>query len=255
MSNAKFSVIVVEDEKLIARNISRSIHRVNKHFEVVALATNGEEALSLIDDMLPNVVFTDIRMPVMDGLKLCKKINEEYSYIICVILSGYNEFSYAKEAIHNNVMDYLLKPVNEDELSQILGEIEKKLVASQESFEIDDDPLYQKPDKIVELIEEFIHEHYMDLLDLGEIADKFGFSISYLSKIFAKITGRTPTKYIRDHRINIAKQLLRNPNLSIAVIGRKVGYPDQFHFSKVFKQTTGFSPSEFRTIDDTKDIT
>ena len=68
MSKAKFSVLVVEDEKLIARNISRSIQRVNSSFEVVAIASNGEEALAITDELLPNVVFTDICMPIMDCL-------------------------------------------------------------------------------------------------------------------------------------------------------------------------------------------
>ena len=102
---------------------------------------------------------------------------------------------------------------------------------------------FQKPENIAELVEEYIHKHYMELLELGEIAEKFGFSVSYLTKIFTKFTGKTPSKYIRDYRISLAKQLLRNPNLSISVVGKKVGYPDQFHFSKIFRQATGMSLS------------
>ncbi|NLW11376.1 MAG: response regulator [Clostridiaceae bacterium] len=246
MSSAKFSVLVVEDEKLIARNISRSIMRVNNNFEVVAVASNGKDALEITEELLPNVVFTDIRMPEMDGLELANKICENFDFIICVVLSGYNDFAYAKEAIRYNVMDYLLKPINDNELSAVLSKIEKTLLAFQKDLDIENSLSPHKPEEIVELVQEYIHNHYMDVLDLGEIADRFGFSTSYLSKIFAKSSGKSPSKYIRDHRICIAKQLLRNPALSIAVIGRKVGYPDQFHFSKVFKQTTGLSPTDYR---------
>ena len=231
MSKAKFSVLVVEDEKLIARNISRSIQRVNSSFEVVAIASNGEEALAITDELLPNVVFTDI------------------DFIVCVILSGHNDFAYAKEAIQHQVMEYLLKPVNDDELSEVLRKIEKNLLTFQEEFEMANNTSFQKPENIAELVEEYIHKHYMELLELGEIAEKFGFSVSYLTKIFTKFTGKTPSKYIRDYRISLAKQLLSNPNLSISVVGKKVGYPDQFHFSKIFRQATGMSPSEFRTRD------
>ena len=224
MSKAKFSVLVVEDEKLIARNISRSIQRVNSSFEVVAIASNGEEALAITDELLPNVVFTDICMPIMDGLELAKSIQHQ-------------------------VMEYLLKPVNDDELSEVLRKIEKNLLTFQEEFEMANNTSFQKPENIAELVEEYIHKHYMELLELGEIAEKFGFSVSYLTKIFTKFTGKTPSKYIRDYRISLAKQLLRNPNLSISVVGKKVGYPDQFHFSKIFRQATGMSPSEFRTRD------
>lgn len=246
MSNAKFSVLVVEDEKLIARDISRSISRVNANFEVAAVASNGKDALEIIEELLPNVVFTDIRMPVMDGLELAEAINDKYDFIICVVLSGYNDFEYAKKAIHFNVMDYLLKPVNDKELTAVLSKIEKTLFAFQKNLDIENPLSPHKPEEIVALVQEYIHNHYMDVLDLGEIADKFGFSTSYLSKIFVKSNGKSPSKYIRDHRICIAKQLLRNPELSIANIGLKVGYPDQFHFSKVFKQTTGLSPKDYR---------
>lgn len=87
MSKAKFSVLVVEDEKLIARNISRSIQRVNSSFEVVAIASNGEEALAITDELLPNVVFTDICMPIMDGLELAKRIREN-TILLCVSYSA-----------------------------------------------------------------------------------------------------------------------------------------------------------------------
>ena len=248
MSKAKFSVLVVEDEKLIARNISRSIQRVNSSFEVVAIASNGEEALAITDELLPNVVFTDICMPIMDGLELAKRIREKYDFIVCVILSGHNDFAYAKEAIQHQVMEYLLKPVNDDELSEVLRKIEKNLLTFQEEFEMANNTSFQKPENIAELVEEYIHKHYMELLELGEIAEKFGFSVSYLTKIFTKFTGKTPSKYIRDYRISLAKQLLRNPNLSISVVGKKVGYPDQFHFSKIFRQATGMSPRNLELV-------
>ena len=181
MSKAKFSVLVVEDEKLIARNISRSIQRVNSSFEVVAIASNGEEALAITDELLPNVVFTDICMPIMDGLELAKRIREKYDFIVCVILSGHNDFAYAKEAIQHQVMEYLLKPVNDDELSEVLRKIEKNLLTFQEEFEMANNTSFQKPENIAELVEEYIHKHYMELLELGEIAEKFGFSVSYLT--------------------------------------------------------------------------
>ena len=159
MSKAKFSVLVVEDEKLIARNISRSIQRVNSSFEVVAIASNGEEALAITDELLPNVVFTDICMPIMDGLELAKRIREKYDFIVCVILSGHNDFAYAKEAIQHQVMEYLLKPVNDDELSEVLRKIEKNLLTFQEEFEMANNTSFQKPENIAEQVEEYIHKH------------------------------------------------------------------------------------------------
>ncbi len=87
----------------------------------------------------------------------------------------------------------------------------------------------------------------MQTIDLSEISSQFGFSMSYLTKIFTRQMEMPPTKYIREYRINLAKQLLRNQSLSISEVGELVGYPDQFHFSKIFKQVTGKSPSEYRS--------
>lgn len=87
MSKAKFSVLVVEDEKLIARNISRSIQRVNSSFEVVAIASNGEEALAITDELLPNVVFTDICMPIMVGWSWLKG-SVKNTILLCVSYSA-----------------------------------------------------------------------------------------------------------------------------------------------------------------------
>ena len=148
--------------------------------------------LAITDELLPNVVFTDICMPIMDGLELAKRIREKYDFIVCVILSGHNDFAYAKEAIQHQVMEYLLKPVNDDELSEVLRKIEKNLLTFQEEFEMANNTSFQKPENIAELVEEYIHKHYMELLELGEIAEKFGYSVSYLTKIFTKFTGKTP---------------------------------------------------------------
>ena len=247
MSKAKYSVLVVEDEKLIAKNISKNIERANDRFEVIAIASNGEEALAMIQETLPNVVFTDIQMPLMDGLELAQRIHARYDFIYCVILSGHNDFAYAQEAIHYQVKDYLLKPINLQDLTKVLDRLETQLLASQQKFDPPEGKNFQKPEEIAELVAEYIRQHYMDLLELSEIAARFGFSVSYLTKIFTKQIGKTPSKYIRDYRIDIAKQLLRNPELSISTVGKQVGYPDQFHFSKIFKQATGASPSDYRT--------
>ncbi|AJH00689.1 two-component system response regulator [Clostridium beijerinckii] len=240
-----FSAIVVEDEKLIAKNIIKNIYRANENFEVIGTASNGKEALELIESFLPNIVLTDICMPVMDGLELSKFIFEKYPFIHCVIISGHSDFSYAKTAIRYGVSDYLLKPINLGELTTTLDTIEKNLLANQNDFKVDEFS-YKKPNEIVELVTEYIKNNYHETIDLAALASHFGFSISYLTKIFTKYMNMTPSKFIKEYRINISKQLLWNFSLPISTVGEKVGYPDQFHFSKTFKQITGMSPSDYR---------
>ena len=144
----------------------------------------------------------------------------------------------------NNI---ILKPVNYDELEKTLATLETKLLAALDRF--DSVTLLHSSNRakeIVELIKEYIHKNYQTQIDFTTLASEFGFSVPYLSKIFFKYTEITPSKYLRNYRLNIARQLLRNPDLSIADISQLTGYLDPFHFSKTFKHVYGISPSEYR---------
>jgi two-component system response regulator YesN len=110
MSEKKYRVIIAEDENLIAKNIAKHIESENPSFKVVGIYSNGEDALAAIKEQPPTVVFTDISMPVMTGLELAAEIHKSMSQVKIVILTGFAEFDYAREALHYGVEDYLLKP-------------------------------------------------------------------------------------------------------------------------------------------------
>ncbi|MFD0670915.1 response regulator [Cohnella sp. GCM10027633] len=116
-------VLVAEDEMPILNSIKMGIEMTNPLFRVVATAYNGEEAVSLLRTVDIDVVFTDIRMPVMDGIGLIAHLKEAYPTIVPVIVSGYQEFEYAKKAMNMNVFDYLLKPLSLSELQKVLSNI------------------------------------------------------------------------------------------------------------------------------------
>lgn len=120
---SKYRVVVVEDEPKIRRNIVQKIEDANLFFEVVGTASNGEEAISIIKSVQPDVVFTDIKMPKMDGLELVKQIRNYFPEIQIVILSGYSEFEYAKSAMKMGVREYLLKPLKIESLLETLSNI------------------------------------------------------------------------------------------------------------------------------------
>lgn len=245
----KYAVLVVDDEKLIAKNIAKSIEQVNDSFQVVSICSDGVDAVEYIKNNDINVVFTDIRMPEMDGLALARFISEKYPYIECIIVSGYDDFEYAKSAITCQVKNYLLKPINKEELRKCLSDIERRFHASFINLDriSSEDRKGKKPDEIVLLVKEYIHRHYQDIIDLSVISDKFGFSASYLTKIFMKYEGMSPSKYVKQYRISVAKQLLKNTDIPISVISSQTGFGDQFHFSKTFKGATGISPTQYRS--------
>jgi len=132
--NLTFKAIVVEDEKLIRNNIIESITLCDPSFEICASATNGNDGLELIHTLKPDVLFTDIRMPIVNGLVLAEKAKQICPNIQVVIISGYAEFEYAQHAIRLGVEDYLLKPIRTDALKNILSKL-KHVLQKNKHFE------------------------------------------------------------------------------------------------------------------------
>jgi YesN/AraC family two-component response regulator len=245
----KYKYIVAEDEHLIRQNIIKKIDSLSLPFELVGEASNGQNAISLVEELYPSLVITDIKMPQSDGLELIKYIHKNHPHIKTMILSGYNDFTYAQSALKYGAKDFLLKPIKVEELNTALQNIivlldsENKEISS---FSID--PHSLKPENLSKLMENYLRSNYSSITSLNKISDKFGFTNEYLSKIFKKYIGETPIKYITKIRINEAKLLLINqPDLEIQKIGELVGYKDAFYFSRVFKSNVGIYPSDYRT--------
>lgn len=237
--------MLVEDEILLRKSLARHISEINMGFKVTAQCSNGAEALKALESKNIHLVITDILMPVMNGLDLAKAVSQQYPYMKMIILSGHAEFDYAKEALRHGASDYLLKPLDNTKLEESLSIVKLEL-SKKYKLEEDHALLGQNALQIVEYASKYMLEHYMDNIDLSIFSQELGFSSAYLTKLFNKYKGCTPSKYLADLRINYAKQLLLNSDLPIRQIGEKVGYPDQFHFSKMFRKATGMSPSAFR---------
>lgn len=122
-----YRMILVDDEEEVRKGIIRKIDWEKLGFEVVGDAENGEDALEQIEQLEPDVVMTDIRMPYMDGLTLTAKIRQKYPSVKVLIFSGFDDFEYAQQAIKLNVTEYILKPVNVEELTEILNRVRENL--------------------------------------------------------------------------------------------------------------------------------
>lgn len=128
-------VLLVEDDFIVRQGIVYSIDWESHGLQICGEAMNGEQGYEMVERLKPDIVITDIRMPIMDGLKLAEKIKETYPDMEIIILSGYDDFAYAKKAIHIGVHEYLLKPIDADEflgcVCKLKEEIEKKRTVSQ----------------------------------------------------------------------------------------------------------------------------
>lgn len=162
-----YKVMLVDDEEAVRQAIARKLDWEAIGFEVIATAENGEEALELAEKLSPDVVMTDIMMPFMDGLTLCRKMKESQRNIRIVIFSGFDEFEYAREAIKLEVEEYILKPIDSEELRNVFLRIKKNLDA-----EIDEKRNHEKLYEYYQKSLPVMKEQFMAGLLEGKISDE-----------------------------------------------------------------------------------
>lgn len=122
--NEPYKILLVDDEAEVRTSIIRKIDWSAVGFQVVGDAENGVDALEKIEQLEPDVVLTDIRMPYMDGLEMAERLREIHPSIKVVLFSGFDDFEYAQKAIKLNIIEYILKPVNAEEMMEILLRIQ-----------------------------------------------------------------------------------------------------------------------------------
>ncbi len=127
-----YRVLLADDEAEIRQGISRKIHWESLGFELAAQAENGAEALELAEQLRPDVVLTDIKMPFMDGLELCRRLRKELPAAKLVVFSGFDDFEYARQAVSMGVSEYIMKPINARELEQVLTGLRAQLEAQRQ---------------------------------------------------------------------------------------------------------------------------
>ena len=243
MSTPTIRVVVADDEKLIAHNIAKIIADTDAAFQVCAICYDGESAFAAVEQQHPDVLFTDIKMPLLDGLSLIERIHANDPKLRCVLISGYGEFEYAKTAIQCDAFDYLLKPLNKAELAKTLRRAKNELLAEQALLNTE---RVGSPEQIVESVVQYLHTNYCSEINFAYISKVYGFSSSYLTKIFREHTGKPPIRYLNEYRVQVAKKLLRDTGLTIKEVSEKTGFVDQFYFSKCFKSYCGVTPTQYK---------
>lgn len=126
------TVLIVEDEKLIRQGLRKMIQRSGVPVEVIMECNNGETALEILKEQSIDVMFTDIRMPKMDGIELVERMQECEHIPLTVAISGYDDFNYAVAMMHNGVREYLLKPIEREKICDILARLNQEIEEGRE---------------------------------------------------------------------------------------------------------------------------
>ena len=173
-----YTVLLVDDEEEVIQVIQKKINWEGLGFSVIGYANNGVKALEMVEEYQPDVVMTDIKMPYMDGLELSKRIKTDFPATKVLIFTGFDEFEYAKEAVHLEIEEYILKPVNSVELTNVFTSLKIKL----------DQEISEKRSAAV------LKNYYMESLPFL----KANF---YTTLIEGRIRGDEVEKYLRDYQI------------------------------------------------------
>ena len=255
-----YRLLIVDDEPTIRKGMMSCIDWGKYGIGRIMEASNGTDALKEALTFYPHILLTDIRMPVMDGIELSYLIREKLPDCKIIVMSGYDEFEYAKKLMRIKVTEYLLKPVDENELvnviSRLVDEIreEEAYKSSRQSTNqlLQKTPPQQKVNlhkgkrNFVKIALRFIDERYNEDISLSDVADVAFVTPNYLSRIFKEEMKMNFIDYLNLLRVEKAKQLLLHTNLKSYEIAERVGYTDYKYFSTIFKKITGFSPREYR---------
>jgi two-component system response regulator YesN len=249
MAERQLTFVIAEDEERMRDYLAVKTAELDPNFECVGTAADGEEAVELVERHLPDLLVTDIKMPVLGGLELVERIRRTNPDLRILIVSGYSEFEYARRAIELGVDDYLLKPIDVARLREVLRRIRIRLEASAGSVDAEFglDRIGAREADLANAVEVYLQENYRQPYSLERLAASFGCKAAYLLRLYRKIKGNTPTHDLIRLRIEKAKRLLvGHPDLEIKQVAAAVGYEDALYFSRLFKKETGLNPSAFR---------
>ncbi|MEX1029910.1 MAG: response regulator [Paenibacillaceae bacterium] len=240
-----FDILLVEDERWVRTALRKTIERTELPFRVIHETTNGVEALDWLNDHTASIVLTDIRMPVMDGLALMEEIRRRNNETAVVIISGHDDFTYAQRAVQLGASDYLLKPVEVDNMKGCLqlwlNLQEKELRMKTDELSVD-----LKEISPIEQVTRHIESMLIPDMSLTEAAAMVHLNPSYFCKLFKQQTHVNFTDYLTKVRMKEATRLLEKTSLRISEIAERLGYADLAYFSNTFKKTMGTTPSDFR---------
>ncbi|WP_134684068.1 response regulator transcription factor [Brevibacillus migulae] len=248
-----YSLLIVDDERWVRASLKKIVERTELPFHVIHEAAHGLEAMDWLKSQRVDVMITDVRMPVMDGLQLVQSIQEEHVETEIIIVSGHDEFHYAQRALRMGVRDYLLKPVLVEDMAKCLQKINhalesRKMRAEEKEYAAPpfEGTINGNERSTIEQVISYIKSKMPGEVTLQETASAVHLNPSYLSHLFKQQTKTNFIDFVLKLRMEEAKKLLSCTSLRISEIAERLQYNDTSYFSHSFKRMVGKTPSEFR---------
>lgn len=233
-------LLIADDEDTILQSVCKYIQTHCDRFSRVYTAENGQEAIDLALQHQPELLLLDMQMPLKNGIQVMQELHEAGLRPMTVVLSGYDEFRYAQQALKYGARDYLLKPARASDIARCLNRLADEYEGSQPDAGEQSHHLMSK-------IRNYIDEHYPQNLTLSSVAEEMGISGGYLSTLCHQNLDCGFVDYLNTVRVDRACAYLEQDYLKTYEIAHRVGFRDEKYFSKVFKKIKGMTPKEYRS--------
>lgn len=248
-------ILLVDDEIVALNALKKRVDWVKYGFTDVLTAQDAKSARAVLKENRIDLVLCDIEMPGESGLTLVKDIKEQYPGTECVMVTCHADFDYVRMTIKYKVLDYILKPIDYEELDSLLLQFveehdrkhqQAKLqqIVEKKSEERGEETTLSK-DRL-EVVKKYIEDHIQEKIYVEDLANLVHVNEQYFMRIFKRNTGQSVTEYITERRIILASSLLKDSEYSINFIADCAGCENSSYFTKLFKKYTGFTPREYR---------
>ena len=244
----ELKAIVADDEENVRYLLIDLIKSFHLGIQVVAQAGGGEEAMKLCQSLKPDILISDIRMPGCDGIRLLEALNKKNLEIACIFVSAYTDFEYAKAAIKNGARGYILKPVQPDEMYNLLKSVKIQWLQKQKHRQ----KVRRMEKEIRKLKAEVISSEmpvdeflYHEDISLEFVSEVIFLNKNYFSELFKKETGKSFVQYLTEYRLEKAKLLLSIDGLKGSEVADMTGFQNDSYFITVFKKYEGCTPKDY----------
>lgn len=240
-----YRVMIIDDEIAVRKRLQATIAWESLGLEVVCEAASGIEAINVIDDVNPDIVFVDVCMPFMNGIEFTRVATERYPELMVIVLTGFDDFEYARQCVSLPVVEYMLKPIVRKDVEKVLKKVVEKLDKRKTDVETAETEEESINSYEVQQIAKYLRENYKDsAINLTSVAQQFGFNSSYLSRKFKREMGMSFLEYLMKCRMERAIEL-KKCSYKMFETANEVGIPDPNYFGRCFKKYTGISYSEY----------
>ena len=252
------NILIVDDEAWAIQGMLDGVNWELLDFEKVLTAFSYAEALNILKNTYIDIMVSDIEMPGESGLKLIEYANTHSPNTECIILTAHDDFDYARTAVRLNCIEYLLKPIRYQKLTEIILQAKNKVDERRKNEQI----LQYGEQYINSLAKEakgetvnalesavrYIDAHLAEELSVKDLAASGYVSADHLTRLFKKKYGQTVSEYIQEKRLILAGELLKRGDISISMAANMVGFCNYSYFTGQFKKHYGVTPREYRKL-------